>query len=139
MRLTLSVCFIVLAALLARMVHAQPAPPEPGPPALRLAAHLSAPPALARLMPAALALRPQDASLPSCFATATGRVNVRRGPDVTFEREGVLDPGQTVAVNARAVGSDGFVWWRLEGGAFVRSDTVTLSGACDDLPSAADG
>jgi hypothetical protein len=85
-------------------------------------------------------IQPRPAPEPAavtCFATATGRVNMRRGPDITFELEDVLNTGETLGINAQAIGSDGFVWWRLENNAFVRSDTVSLSGICDAIPSAA--
>jgi len=81
---------------------------------------------------------PADAPSPVCVATATGRVNMRRGPDITFELEGVLNAGEALTISAQAIGSDGFVWWRLENNAFVRSDTVSVSGECDAIPSAAD-
>ena len=79
-----------------------------------------------------------EAPTPICMATATGRVNMRRGPDITFELEGVLNPGASLNISAQAIGSDGFVWWRLENNAFVRSDTVSISGDCNAIPSAAD-
>jgi hypothetical protein len=113
----------------------QPLQPGPSPVAFDLGVQMSVPPAGA---PFAALLFPPAEPTAACFATATGRINLRSGPDITFDRVGGLQPGQTLGISAQAQGSDGFVWWRLENDAFARSDTVTLSGDCDEIPSAAE-
>jgi plastocyanin len=39
-------------------------------------------------------------------------------------------------VTAQTIGADGYVWYQLEDGSFVRSDVVTTAGVCGDLPGA---
>jgi hypothetical protein len=40
------------------------------------------------------------------------------------------------AADAQAIGSDGYIWWRLTSGLWVRSDVVSEIGDCDQLPDA---
>ncbi|MFW5690886.1 MAG: hypothetical protein ACOCXZ_00180 [Chloroflexota bacterium] len=139
MRITLHISLLtgLLLAALAASAQTQPpglltAPVQVAQGFGPLAAPLTASVALASSVS-----QPAAPAAAACVATANGRVNMRRGPDVTFELRGVLDRGQSLRVDAQAIGSDGFVWWRLENNTFVRSDTVTLSGGCEAIPSAA--
>lgn len=69
----------------------------------------------------------------SCTAQATG-VNLRAGPGTNFERVGTLAAGDTAFIDGQTVGADGFVWWHLIQDVWVRSDVVTTSGRCDEMP-----
>jgi hypothetical protein len=70
----------------------------------------------------------------SCTARATG-VNLRAGPGTNFERVGSLTTGDTGFIDGQTVGVDGLVWWHLIQGVWVRSDVVTTSGRCEDVPA----
>ena len=69
-----------------------------------------------------------------CGVRAASAVNLRTGPGTTFERAGALEPGQTSIVTGQATDSDGFVWWQLESGSWVRSDVVSTGGNCTAVP-----
>ena len=69
----------------------------------------------------------------SCTAQATG-VNLRAGPGTNFERVGSLAAGDTGFIDGQTVGADGLVWWHLIQDVWVRSDVVTASGRCEDIP-----
>lgn len=82
-----------------------------------------------------ITLTPTSTLVP-CTITASGSINLRSGPGTDFDVRGQLAAGQQQMVNAQETGADGFVWWRLPDGTWVRSDTVSESGQCDELPSA---
>jgi hypothetical protein len=69
-----------------------------------------------------------------CGVVASNTVNLRSGPGTTYDRAGTLESGQTDLIVGQAEGDDGFVWWQLESGAWVRSDVVVEGGRCDDVP-----
>ena len=68
-----------------------------------------------------------------CTVQATG-VNLRNGPGTNFERVGWLTRGDTGFVDGQTIGTDALVWWHLIQGVWVRSDVVTPSGQCEDMP-----
>lgn len=71
----------------------------------------------------------------ACTVASAGAVNLRAEATTASTALGTTQPG----VNLRAVGqttdAQGFVWWQLESGAWVRSDVVSASGPCGDLPT----
>jgi hypothetical protein len=69
-------------------------------------------------------------------ASASG-ANLRAAPSVGAAVAGSLGSGATATGNGQAIGSDGFIWYQLTSGAWVRSDVVTESGACASLPTVA--
>jgi hypothetical protein len=69
-----------------------------------------------------------------CGVRAAKTVNLRAGPGTEFDRAGMLEAGQTELIVGQAPGEDGFVWWKLESGNWVRSDVVTAGGNCVDVP-----
>lgn len=71
-----------------------------------------------------------------CEVTASSNVNQRTGPGTNFSVAGQLTAGRVYQATGQAQGSDGFTWYQLETGAFVREDVVTESGACSSLPPA---
>lgn len=72
-----------------------------------------------------------------CTAQANG-VNLRAGPGTNFERVGSFARGDTGFIDGQTVGADGFVWWHLIQDVWVRSDVVTTSGRCEDMPELSD-
>ncbi|MEO1667780.1 MAG: hypothetical protein AAFU54_24300 [Chloroflexota bacterium] len=69
-----------------------------------------------------------------CEILAGGNVNLRGGPGTTFNVAGTLSGGSVSVAVAAATGADGFTWYQLEGGAYVREDVITAQGACASLP-----
>lgn len=70
----------------------------------------------------------------SCQITAVGVVNVRNIPSLNGMRVRQIQAGETATAVSQAVGQDGFVWWRLRDGNWVRSDVVRAEANCRDLP-----
>jgi hypothetical protein len=59
---------------------------------------------------------------------------MRSGPGTNFDQAGRLTPGSTSRAQAATLGEDGFIWWQLENGHWVRNDVVNAFGDCQDLP-----
>ena len=68
-----------------------------------------------------------------CNVVASGTVNKRSGPGTTFDRDGQMNSGETLEVDAQTQGEDGFIWYELEDGSYVREDIITLVGDCSDI------
>lgn len=78
-----------------------------------------------------------EAGVPqACTITASQNVNLRAGPGIDTAQQGTLAAGQSAPVTGQVTGGDGYVWFQLQDGTFVRSDLGTTSGACGDLPAA---
>ncbi|MBN1283794.1 MAG: tetratricopeptide repeat protein [Anaerolineae bacterium] len=77
------------------------------------------------------AARQDDAA---CTVTASSTVNRRSGPGTDYDPMGKLEGGQTAEVTGQIMGQDGFVWWQLADGAWVRADVVQAAGACEQVP-----
>jgi len=75
-----------------------------------------------------------DLGIP-CVVTSIGTqaVNLREGPGTNFAAQGTLPSQNNAQVDGQATGNDGFVWWRLTSGLWVRSDVVTASGNCAEI------
>ncbi len=71
----------------------------------------------------------------SCSVTANGTANLRSGPGTSFAKSGSLAAGTSQSVTGQATGSDGKVWYQLDGGSYVRSDLVAATGECDSVPT----
>jgi hypothetical protein len=71
-----------------------------------------------------------------CEITSGGTVNLRQGAGTNFAVAGSLSAGTAVTATGQAQGSDGFVWWNLADGSWVRSDVVNEAGDCAALPVA---
>jgi hypothetical protein len=69
-----------------------------------------------------------------CGVRAASTVNLRSGPGTRFERAGALETGQTALVTGQTTDAEGFVWWQLESGSWVRSDVVGTGGSCAHVP-----
>lgn len=70
----------------------------------------------------------------SCQITAIGVVNVRNIPSINGMRVRQIQARETATVVSQTVGRDGFIWWRLRDGNWVRSDVVRAEANCRDLP-----
>jgi hypothetical protein len=70
----------------------------------------------------------------SCTLTAPGNVNVRSAPSTGAGQTRQISAGQTATAVAQTLGQDGYVWWRLQDGNWVRSDVVRAEEACQRLP-----
>ena len=88
------------------------------------------------VVPTAAATPPMVSAAP-CVLTARGNANLRTGPGTTFARAGALAAGASQSVIGQTNGGDGFVWWKLESGSWVRSDLVQTGGDCTAVPTAA--
>ncbi len=69
-----------------------------------------------------------------CGVRAANTVNLRSGPGTGYDLAGSLTAGETALVVGQATGGDGFTWWKLESGAWVRSDVISVGGACSAVP-----
>ncbi len=70
-----------------------------------------------------------------CTVTAGNQtINLRGGAGTNFNAVGALEPSQTADAVGQAQGADGFTWFTLSDGSWVRSDVVLADGACDSLP-----
>ena len=72
-----------------------------------------------------------------CIVTARGGINLRGGPSTTDPVMGGMALGQTAQATGQATGADGFTWYRLLDGAWVREDVVTAAPDCASLPEVA--
>jgi WD40 repeat protein/uncharacterized protein YraI len=71
----------------------------------------------------------------SCQMTPVGdEVNRRAGPGTDYAIMDTLTPAQAVQANGWAFDAEGFVWWRLANGGWVRADTVEWPDVCTALP-----
>lgn len=71
----------------------------------------------------------------ACVVRSNGTVNRRTGPGTTFDRDGELLSGEELDVTGQAMDTsgNGFTWWQLEDGAWVREDVVNVEGYCRTL------
>ena len=69
-----------------------------------------------------------------CSVSSGSNANQRSGPGTNFGIAGTLAAGTSANVDGQATGADGFVWWRLGDGIWVRSDVVNASGNCEGVP-----
>ncbi len=67
----------------------------------------------------------------TCTVAAINTVNLRGGPGTTYSQQGQLAAGQTANPSGQVQGADGFRWWQLADGAWLRGDLVDMAGACE--------
>ncbi|MCC6612405.1 MAG: ferritin-like domain-containing protein [Anaerolineae bacterium] len=69
------------------------------------------------------------------MVTAFGQnVNIRSMPSTTSSPVGVLAANTATAIDGQRMGDDGYTWWRVTGGGWVREDTVDEQAGAADLP-----
>lgn len=66
----------------------------------------------------------------ACVVTAPNNVNRRAEASTQSRIEGSFEAGRSEAVIAQEQGADGFVWFQLAGGGWVREDVVAALPAC---------
>lgn len=73
----------------------------------------------------------------ACTVTPRGNFNVNIRGDATIQApvDRLLTVGSNAEVDAQRRGPDGFPWWRLTDGGWVRSDVVSASGNCSEVPA----
>jgi uncharacterized protein YraI len=71
-----------------------------------------------------------------CAVTARSRVNIRQGPGTGYAVAGQLASGEMLEVDGQTAGADGYQWWRLGEGRWVRSDVVSTNNLCGSIPAA---
>lgn len=76
-----------------------------------------------------------EGSAAECTITANGDVNMRAGPGMNFAVEDTLAYGASIAVENQFY-ADGYVWWQVAGGLWVRSDVVSAVGNCAEVSMA---
>jgi hypothetical protein len=69
----------------------------------------------------------------SCGITVNQNVNLREGPGVNFELAGQIEASNVMDVDGQVSAPDGYVWWSLASGEWVRSDLVRELGDCETL------
>lgn len=75
-----------------------------------------------------------DTAPAACSVSTATTANQRSGPGTTFALAGTLTSGVPASVIGQANGTDGFVWWELGEGVWVRSDIVEAVGSCEGVP-----
>lgn len=72
----------------------------------------------------------------ACLLTPiSGNARLRSGPGTNFAIQGSLIFGTDGQADGQALGGDGYVWYRLVNNVgWVRSDVVTATGECANLP-----
>ncbi len=73
----------------------------------------------------------------TCIVTARSSANLRTGPGTSFGRSGSLAGGTPVEADGQATAADGFTWYRLVRGGWVRGDLVNVAVDCDTLTTVA--
>jgi len=76
-------------------------------------------------------------SLPAdgqCVVAWSAAVNLRSGPGTQYPIRESSPAGFAAQPDARAVGLDGVLWWRLAEGIWVNSNGTAIAGVCGLLP-----
>ncbi|GAB5493526.1 MAG: hypothetical protein Phog2KO_37410 [Phototrophicaceae bacterium] len=73
----------------------------------------------------------------SCTVAPAGNfnVNIRESASIGSAVLSLLAFDANINVDGQTVGPDGFTWWRVADGGWVRSDVVSTMGECGTLPS----
>ena len=69
-----------------------------------------------------------------CMVGSESSANLRSGPGTTFDRFGKLESNKAVDAVGYATSKDGFKWWKLASGGWIRADLVKEAGRCDKVP-----
>lgn len=70
----------------------------------------------------------------ACTTAWTVDVNIRSGPGTNYPIRRGVPGGYFVRPDARAVGSDGAIWWRVVEGVWLAANNTAAAGACGSLP-----
>jgi hypothetical protein len=70
-----------------------------------------------------------------CFVvTINDSTNVRTGPGTDYDILASVEHNSRMIVFGQTTGEDGFVWWQVGDGAWVRDDVVETEGVCATVP-----
>ncbi|QPC84224.1 ferritin-like domain-containing protein [Phototrophicus methaneseepsis] len=61
-------------------------------------------------------------------------VNIREMPSTSSNVVSVLTANSSTTIDGQRMGSDGYVWWHVASGGWIRSDTVSETDGANDLP-----
>lgn len=72
-----------------------------------------------------------------CLITANSNINLRAAASINSAQAGTLSASRYAIVNGQQLGADGFVWWYIPDGLWVRSDVGQAidEGICHAVPS----
>ncbi len=71
----------------------------------------------------------------TCRLSTFGDINIRNGPGTEYQQVASrLGPDQILAADGQFQPGDGFTWWRLLEGYWIREDLVREDGDCTGLP-----
>ncbi|MBI5930665.1 MAG: hypothetical protein HY862_15255 [Chloroflexi bacterium] len=73
-----------------------------------------------------------------CLISTQKDVNLRNGPGINFELTGLLPLRSVVYAIGQNTDTEGFLWWKLDIGEWVRADVVEATGDCNTLPQIED-
>ncbi|RMF82142.1 MAG: hypothetical protein D6737_02860 [Chloroflexi bacterium] len=76
---------------------------------------------------------PNADDVTNCVVTAIQNANLRARPSADADLTAALAPGESRVAIRQATGAEGFTWWRLSLGAWVREDLVSESPGCEVL------
>jgi WD40 repeat protein len=71
----------------------------------------------------------------ACTISTSGTINRRSGAGINFDVVGQLTSAQNMTAIGQETAADGFTWWQLSDGSFVRADLVSIAGDCSSLVS----
>jgi len=78
---------------------------------------------------------PEISSDECVLSSGSESLNLRTGPGTEFDLAGVLSANTSVIATGRGSDANNFIWYQLETGDWIRSDTIEISGeACENLP-----
>lgn len=80
-----------------------------------------------------------EAMITTVCTAAGAAANLRSMPSTDAEVMGELAQEESVELIGQTAGADGVIWFQTSDGLWVRSDVVTIEGACDALPSVENG
>lgn len=70
----------------------------------------------------------------ACLIKPSGaRVNLRSEPTTSAEIAGALEAGQGAIAHTQTTGDDGFIWWQLTNGVWIRDDVAQTNDECASL------
>ena len=75
-----------------------------------------------------------DGCVSECTITTPQSANMRSGPGTDFDLAGTLQLGQLITVRGQTTDAQGYIWWQMVNGNWVRSDIVGAPPQCSIVP-----
>lgn len=75
-----------------------------------------------------------DGCISECTVTAPQNANMRSGPGTDYDVAGTLRLGTVITIRGQASDSQGYIWWKLVNGNWVRSDVIGAPPQCSAVP-----